>query len=98
GVLNINLVTGVAPTELNIDISKIKVHYVEYSYKELNDVYEQIKSLTENQPVQVIAIDEIENKINITIHQDNKSVEDFIRQKIDFPFIEYQITDARIQL
>uniref|UniRef100_UPI003565A1BD hypothetical protein n=1 Tax=Cohnella sp. TaxID=1883426 RepID=UPI003565A1BD len=42
GVLNINLVTGVAPTELNIDISKIKVHYVEYSYKELNDVYEQI--------------------------------------------------------
>ncbi|WP_372637394.1 hypothetical protein, partial [Cohnella sp.] len=32
GVLNINLVTGVAPTELNIDISKIKVHYVEYSY------------------------------------------------------------------
>ncbi|QTH42998.1 hypothetical protein J4772_00440 [Cohnella sp. LGH] len=97
-VLNINLVMGVAPNELNIDISKIKVHYVEYSYKELNEVFEQIVSLTENQPVQVVGIDEKENKINITLHQDNKSVEDFIKKEIDFPFIEYQITDARIQL
>ena len=97
-VLNINLVTGVTPNELNIDISKIKVHYVEYSYKELNDVFEQIVSLTENQPIQVVAIDERENKINITLHQDNKSVEDLIKKEIDFQFIDYQITDARIQL
>jgi hypothetical protein len=97
-VVNINLVKGVAPTELNIDSSKIKVHYVEYSYKELNDVFEQILSLTENHPVQSIAIDEVENKINITIHRDNKSVEDFVRKAIDLPFIEYHITDAQIQL
>ena len=97
-IMNVNLVAGVSPTELNIDVTKIKVHYVEHSYKQLNDVFEQIVSFTENYPVQSIAIDEIENKINITIHQDNKSVEDLIRKAMDFPFIEYQITDARLQL
>lgn len=98
GTLNINLVKGVSPKELYIDDSKIKVHYVEYSYKELNDVFHKIELLVKNQAIQfLVAIDEKENKIIININQGYETIEKLIRNEIHYPFIEFRVQDSNLQ-
>lgn len=99
GKLHINLIEGTRPADLNIDESVIAVHFVEYSYEQLMDVYEEAGRALGKLPVQsVVSLDERNNGVTIELHRDNRHLEREIRNAVDSPGIRFAFTELTLQL
>jgi hypothetical protein len=89
GKLNINLIHGTTPSRLHIDEQKIAVHYVKYSYDELQSAYDHTVTLMSNPVIRSVELNERANKVFVNIT--DVGLQEELLSEINHPAVEVKI-------
>jgi hypothetical protein len=89
GKLNINLIHGTTPSRLHIDEQKIAVHYVKYSYDELQSAYDHTVTLMSNPVIRSVELNERANKVFVNIT--DVELQEELLSEINHPAVEVKI-------